>query len=404
MTTASQDRAIPQGWKPYQFSDVLIDGAISYGIVQPGAHCEGNSVPIVRVNNIRNGQIETRDVLKVASEVEAQYSRTRLKGGELLITVVGTVGDCAIVPNALAGWNVARAVSVARIRPEFDVRFIKYCFKLEDVVFQMYGNTNDTVQPTLNLGQLKNLVLTAPGFDEQFAIAEVLASLDSKIDLLNAQNQTLETMVATQFRQMFLEVAADHWVDYSVSDFADHIKQGIQPGDHPLTSFLHYSLPAFDAGQRPAVELGSQILSNKFKVSEGVLLASKLNPRVSRIWPIEKLPEGANAICSTEFQVLKPKNPVWFGYLYGLLTSDDARDALTMAASGTSGSHQRVRPEDILAIKTSLPSLELAEQFSSWVEPILAKRQRNIEQVVALEQLRDSLLPKLMSGEVRVAY
>jgi type I restriction enzyme, S subunit len=149
-------------WKEYEFSDVLIDKSISYGIVQPGFHTEINSVPIVRVNNIKNGSIRTDDVLKVSSEIEQKYQKTRLEGGELLITVVGSVGECAIVPESLKGWNVARAVSVARIQEGFDKQFIRYCFKSEDLKFQMYGNTNDTVQPTLNLSSLKKLVLSIP--------------------------------------------------------------------------------------------------------------------------------------------------------------------------------------------------------------------------------------------------
>lgn len=142
-------------WKTIAFSDVLVDESISYGIVQPGSHTEINCVPIIRVNNIKNGYIKTDDVMKVSAEIEEKYQRTRLIGGELLITVVGSVGECAIVPGELRGWNVARAVSVARIKDSYDKRFIKYCFKSEDIKFQMYGNTNDTVQPTLNLSSLK---------------------------------------------------------------------------------------------------------------------------------------------------------------------------------------------------------------------------------------------------------
>ncbi|MBK9221923.1 MAG: hypothetical protein IPO16_07330 [Saprospiraceae bacterium] len=141
-------------WKEYEFSELLVDDSISYGIVQPGFPTS-DGIPIIRVNNIKNGKIDTDEVLKIDVEVEKKYNRTRLVGGELLVTVVGTVGECAIVPEKLKGWNVARAVSVARIKDGFDKRFIKYAFKTDDIIFQMYGNTNDTVQPTLNLSSLK---------------------------------------------------------------------------------------------------------------------------------------------------------------------------------------------------------------------------------------------------------
>jgi restriction endonuclease S subunit len=206
-------------WMLVNFSDVLVDESISYGIVQPGFHTEIDCVPIIRVNNIKNGYIKTDEVMKISADIERKYQRTRLTGGELLITVVGSIGECAIVPDELSGWNVARAVSVARIKETYDKRFIKYCFKSEDVIFQMYGNTNDTVQPTLNLSSLKALKLSIPPLPEQKAIAAVLSSLDDKIDLLHRQNQTLEAMAQTLFRQWFIEEAREDWEDVMLGDY-----------------------------------------------------------------------------------------------------------------------------------------------------------------------------------------
>ena len=101
--------------------------------------------------------------------------------------------------------------------------------------------------------------------------------------------------------------------------------------------------------------------------------------------------------------MFKPKQKNIYGYIYFLLRSNDAKEELIMAASGTSGSHQRVRPDDILNIKTNLPSIELARQYSALVTPAIKKTMANIAQVRTLEKLRDTLLPKLMSGDVRVA-
>ena len=150
-------------WKEISFYKILGNENISYGIVQPGSHTEEEgSVPIIRVQNIKNGRIEISDIKKVAKTIEEKYKKTRLIGGELLITVVGSIGECAIVPKILRGWNVARAVSVARIKEGYNTDFIKYLFSTEDLKFQMYGNTNDTVQATLNLKELKNLKLLLP--------------------------------------------------------------------------------------------------------------------------------------------------------------------------------------------------------------------------------------------------
>jgi type I restriction enzyme S subunit len=91
-------------------------------------------------------------------------------------------------------------------------------------------------------------------------------------------------------------------------------------------------------------------------------------------------------------------------FLYSLFNSRDVIDELTMSASGTSGSHQRVKPEDMLNITFRTPSLDYLEQYSSLIAPSMQKVASNKQQIQTLENLRDTLLPKLMSGEVRVQY
>ena len=125
-----------------------------------------------------------------------------------------------------------------------------------------------------------------PPLQEQKAIASVLSCLDDKIDLLHRQNKTLEVMGETLFRQWFVEDAQGNWTDCSISDFANHAKENVKPQNHSDTLFSHYSIPAFDNERRPTIELGREILSNKFKVLPYSILVSKLNPRTPRIWPI----------------------------------------------------------------------------------------------------------------------
>ena len=255
--------------------------------------------------------------------------------------------------------------------------------------------------PNVSKNQIASLEVSIPPPEEQKAISSVLSSLDDKIDLLNCQNTTLISMAESLFRQWFVKEAQGDWEEYKVSELASHIKLGVNPSANPLIEYHHYSLPAFDEGQKPVVELGTEILSNKYKVPNRSILVSKLNPRLPRIWSIGDI-STQNAICSTEFQVFIPKQPELYAYLYFLFGSSDAKDALEMAASGTSGSHQRVRPEDILNITTTLPSLDLAMKYSEITNPFLDKMIKNRKQIQTLEKLRDTLLPKLMSGEITI--
>ncbi len=326
------------------------------------------------------------------------------KKGDILISKDGAnCLDLIFVFNQEEELALLSSIAIVRLLPTSDPFYVRYFLLSPSCQDTMRNNfVSGSAIPRVVLKDFKKVPILLPSLPEQKAIAAMLSSLDDKIDLLHRQNQTLEAMAATLFRQWFVEEAQEDWTEYSVSDFAGHIKDNVVPANLKNELFHHYSLPAFDDGKRPTIEMGSAILSNKYQVVSHSILVSKLNPRVPRIWPIGNL-LNENAICSTEFQVFKPKNEKLYGYLYFLLCSNDAVDALTMAASGTSGSHQRVRPEDILNIRTSLPLLDRAEQYSILVMPCINKVRSNLVQIQTLEKLRDNLLPKLMSGEVRVA-
>lgn len=104
-------------WEVRPLSELVNpERGISYGIVQPGAAAD-DGIPIVRVSDIRAGRINTENPLRVSRNVEEAFARTRLRGGEILLTLVGTVGEAAIAPQSLAGWNTARAVAVIPAKP-----------------------------------------------------------------------------------------------------------------------------------------------------------------------------------------------------------------------------------------------------------------------------------------------
>ena len=208
-------------------------------------------------------------------------------------------------------------------------------------------------------------------------------------------------MAEALFRQLFVVEAKDEWEEGTISLLAEQGKKSITPTKTPSQIFHVYSIPGYDAGKNPEILLGKYILSNKFIVEKFSVLISKLNPRVPRVWMLfDRI--GENAISSTEFISLQPKNKNNLCFLYCLLTSWQVTQDLSHAASGTSGSHQRVRPDDILNVSFSYPSLDYIEKFSETVFPFFAKIFFNQQQIRTLENLRDTLLPKLMSGEVRV--
>lgn len=332
-------------------------------------------------------------------------AKKKIQKGDLLFSEIRPANKrYALVDFDADDYVVSTKLMVLRSKGNIDPTFLKLFLTSEETLnyLQIIAEDRSGTFPQITFDILDQMDLMVPPREEQKVIASVLSSLDDKIDLLHRQNTTLEAMAETLFRQWFVEEAQEGWAEYKISDFADHLKQGVNPAQNPFVEYHHYSLPAFDENQRPVFEVGSEILSNKYRVLENTILVSKLNPRFPRIWPIQKLP-STNAVCSTEFQVFKPKQDNLYAYLYFLFGSSQARDALEMAASGTSGSHQRVRPEDMLNITTELPSIAKALEFAEITQSSIDKVTANRKQIQMLEKLRDNLLPKLMSGDVRVS-
>lgn len=157
-----------------------------------------------------------------------------------------------------------------------------------------------------------------------------------------------------------------------------------------------YSLPAFDNARKPEILDGSEILSNKLHIENGDILVNKLNMRFKRIWPIDSL--QANSVCSTEFVPLCPNEKVDRNYLLYILMSDDFTNALSGMRTGTSGSHQRVKPEWILDYKFPLSSIEKQRKIGSFLSSLDQKIAINTKLNGYLEELFDLIFQRLIDG------
>jgi type I restriction enzyme S subunit len=267
---------------------------------------------------------------------------------------------------------------------------------------------------------------------EELKVAELLGSLDDKIDLNRRTNETLEAMARAVFKSWFVDFDPVHakaagkapahmdaetaalfpdafgedglpvgWATKKVSDLASHLKGTVKPYERSDDDFLHFSLPAYDANRWPVLEKGTDIKSNKTPVPEGVVLLSKLNPEVERVWLPPDLDKGT-AICSTEFLVMAPAGPGSRSYIYSLFCSQRFRSQYQGLVTGTSKSHQRVQPKSLLQLPVVVAEETVMRAFDSLVEPMLKKTVANIHENKTLADLRDLLLPKLMSGDLRL--
>ena len=169
----------------------------------------------------------------------------------------------------------------------------------------------------------------------------------------------------------------------------------------PEVDFSHYSIPAFDDGQRPKRESGRDIKSVKWRVPSGAVLVSKLNPAIERVWMAD-VNHDERAVGSTEFLVLAPRPPFGSGFVYCLARSPLFRRHIEGLATGTSGSHQRAHAGTVLGLRVTIPPPALVTSFERSASSLLTRALRCRRESDALTALRDALLPRLISGELRI--
>jgi len=263
---------------------------------------------------------------------------------------------------------------------------------------------------------LESLEIVWPAIQERCAIAAILGALDDKIELNRQMNQTLEAMARALFKSWFVDFKPFRdggmeesplgpiprgWRMGTVNNIAVLRRQSITPSDFPNEFFDHYSIPAFDEGRMPKVVKGEQIKSNKFEVPNKAVLISKLNPRFPRVW-LPSIGSSRRSVSSTEFLVALPKENYTPEYIYSLFGSASFFETFSTLVTGTSSSHQRVRPEDLLTMDTIISPKEATIGFTDAVRPSYERVKRNLYEASTLAAICDTLLPKLLSGEIRV--
>ena len=297
-----------------------------------------------------------------------------------------------IVMRAKAGISDPQFVYYTAINPTFRNVAIK----------SMVGSSGrQRVQQSV----LEELELSVPGLDEQRRIGAFLAELDEKIALNNKINDNLEQQAQAIYHERFETISPNdlpsEWRIVTLGEVATISNKSFNPLKEPEILLEHYSIPAFDEARFPVFELSTSIKSNKFIIDASCFMISKLNPTTKRVWKPYCL--TGNAVCSTEFIVYKAKDKTITDFLYSVIDSNSFSDFMCSHVTGSTGSRQRTTPSDTLSYELTLPSEDELAEFQSLVSPMYAQIRINAIENDRLKRLRDSLLPKLMSGEIDVS-
>ena len=196
---------VPEHWE-FKTIDELLEHpkAISVGVMYPGSDTDGG-VPLIKISDVKNGAIASRPSFCISNKVDEEYKRTRLNGSELLLTLVGNPGDCVIVTDEMCGWNVARALAVIRLKDIQLRSWIRYVLASKPAQHLIEARLNTTVQKTLNLKDVREIGIPIPPKEERDSISKIIDSIEKKT-LINTQiNQTLESIAQAIFKSWFVD-------------------------------------------------------------------------------------------------------------------------------------------------------------------------------------------------------
>ena len=273
---------------------------------------------------------------------------------------------------------------------------------LKEFHFEQYdvGSSN----PTLNRNHIHLLPSTIPPLPEQKAIASVLSSLDDKIDLLHRQNKTLEAMAETLFRQWFVVEAQEDWEEGITKDLIEILSgfpfkssSFVENGKYRLITIKGVQDGYLDKTNAARInDIPSRMPNYCLLQNRDILLS--LTGNVGRCC----LVDSNDLLLNQRVAKLQPKNNRDWAFTYILFRQIGMKKALEDLAKGTAQAN--LSPIELADMQLQIPSEYLIGKFSEEVTPLLGKVMSNKSQIHTLEKLRDTLLPKLMGGEVRVEY
>ena len=284
--------------------------------------------------------------------------------------------------------------------------FLYYILKVPSFkrnVRENYGS--GSAIPRIVLKDFRRMKIMYPTLEEQQKIVSCLKGLDEKIQSNIRINDNLQQQAQAIYHERFETISPDDlpsdWRTVTLGEVATISNKSFNPLKEPEILIEHYSIPAFDEARFPTFELSTSIKSNKFIIDASCFMISKLNPTTKRVWKPYCLTE--NAVCSTEFIVYKAKHKSITDFLYSVIDSNSFSDFMCSHVTGSTGSRQRTTPSNTLSYELILPSEDELAEFQSLVSPMYAQIRINAIENDKLKRLRDSLLPKLMSGEIDVS-
>jgi len=383
---------------PVTWQEIALSKTTKFVVDNRGktAPTEKSGIPLIATNCINNENLYPvyENLRYVSQETYDNWFRSHPKPGDILLTLKGSQnGAACLVPDPV-DFVIAQDMVALRVDEEvIDPLFLFAALRSDVVQAQIKNLDVSGVIPHLKKSDFDKLMLPYPDRDTQRSIGQLYFSISKKIDLLRRQNNTLEAMAASLFRQWFVEEAQVDWEDGTLGEVVEifdgqRIPLSKMERDEKKDGQLY---PYYGAAQI------MDYINDYIFDGEYILLGEDGTVRTDEGYPVLQFATGKFWV-NNHAHVLQAKAPYSNFFLWNYLSRTNIDEIVTGAVQ------PKINQGNLKSLAYPRFPKNLVVEFNGITEPMLASIQHNKKQVAGLEKLRDTLLPKLMSGEVRVAY
>lgn len=419
-------------WQTVEFGDVLVEGTRNGLYKKKEFH--GSGVKIVNMGELFAYPRLYAVPMNRLELTEVELQKSSLEPGDLLFArrslIAEGAGKCSIVMEVDEPTTFESSIIRARPnRAKADSLFLYYLFSSPQGRYLLGTILRQVAVSGITGSDLVRLKISLPVLREQQSIAYILSVLDEKIELNRRMNQTLEAMARAIFKSWFVDFdpvrakvedrdpdLPKHianlfpdsfeeselgeiprtWKAGFLGEVAHNLRRCVQP-DKIESASPYIGLEHIPRRCIALSEWGyaGELESNKFAFRRGEILFGKLRPYFHKVGVAP-----TSGVCSTDILVIVPKEECWFGFVLGYVSSTEFINYTDASSTGTK--MPRTNWHDMARYRIPLPSKPLAEVFNVFVLPVIEQIIVNIHQSRTLAAIRNALLPKLISGQLRV--
>lgn len=398
---------IPKEWDLKKVADIKSEDKHAIAMGPFGSNIKSENfveygVPVIRGTNFNYAKYVNGYFVYLTEEKADDLLGSNCKAGDLVFTHRGTIGQVGLISSGKFPRYVI-SQSGMKLTVNTDLMssdFLFYFFKSDFGQYQILKYESQVGVPSISnpLTSLKEMEVPAPLLQEQKDIAAVLSSLDEKIDLLNRQNKTLEAMAETLFRQWFMEEAREDWDEKPLSSIATFLNglacQKFSP-KNDLEKLPVLKIKELSSGISESSDWATSEVKPEYIIENSDVIFAWSASLMVKVW------DGERCILNQHlFKVTSADYPKWF---YLMWCKYHLAEFISISSShATTMGH--IKRSDLDATMVSIPSPKELSAMSEEMTPLLNKQIAIAKQRKTLEKLRDTLLPKLMSGEIRVTH